>query len=124
MMFTVIKDAHVQLNRYLKRYPRDLEVFNNTEKSSEEDIYELMKEIATRVRGAKDVIEDWKLLLDTAKQLLYSFTPPGVEEHLIGVFWGSLANILRNAVSTVLIDFWCSLIHSYKIMHGKECAGV
>ena len=101
MLFTVLKDAHEQLKSYLARFPVDFDVFNNTEKATQDEVYELMKAVARRSRGAEDKQADWQLLIDTAQQLLQSFTPPTVDEHLVGIFWGSLARILRTAVSTL-----------------------
>lgn len=103
MLFTVLKDAHEQLNSYLARFPLDLDVFNNTDKATQDEVYELMEKIATRGRGSEDTKADWELLLDTTQQLLQSFTPLTVDEHLVGVFWGSLAKILRSAVSNYTI---------------------
>jgi hypothetical protein len=60
-----------------------------------------MKAVARRSRGTEDKQADWQLLIDTAQQLLQSFTPPTVDEHLVGIFWGSMARILRTAVSTL-----------------------
>ncbi|PMD64437.1 uncharacterized protein K444DRAFT_303056 [Hyaloscypha bicolor E] len=97
MLFTVLKDAHEQLKSYLARFPVDFDVFNNTEKATQDEVYELMKAVARRSRGAEDKQADWQLLIDTAQQLLQSFTPPTVDEHLVGIFWGSLARILRTA---------------------------
>jgi hypothetical protein len=101
MLFTVLKDAHEQLKSYLARFPLDFDVFNNTEKATQDEVYELMKAVARRSRGTEDKQADWQLLIDTAQQLLQSFTPPTVDEHLVGIFWGSMARILRTAVSTL-----------------------
>jgi hypothetical protein len=100
MLFTVLKDAHEQLTSYLSRYPNDLEVFNNTEKATQDEVYELMEKFAGNSRGSKNKKADCEQLLDTAQQLLQSFTPPTVDEDLVGIFWGSMANIIRSAVST------------------------
>jgi hypothetical protein len=101
MLFTVLKDAHEQLSSYLARYPSDLEVFNKTEKATQDEVYELMETMGSNSRGSEKKKADCELLLNTAQQLLQSFTPPTVDEDLVGIFWGSLLNILRSAVSTI-----------------------
>lgn len=97
MLFTVLKDAHEQLTSYLSRYPNDLEILNNTEKATQDEVYELMEKFAGNSRGSKNKKADCEQLLDTAQQLLQSFTPPTVDEDLVGIFWGSMANIIRSA---------------------------
>lgn len=39
MLFTVLKDAHEQLKSYLARFPLDFDVFNNTEKATQDERY-------------------------------------------------------------------------------------
>jgi len=103
LLFTVLKDAHEQLTSYLSRYPNDLEVFNNTEKATQDEVHELVEKFADNRRGSENKKADCELLLETAQQLLQSFTPPTVDEYLVGIFWGSMANIFRSAVSTILL---------------------
>jgi hypothetical protein len=122
LLFTVLKDAHEQLNSYLRRHSDDLDVFTNTKKSTQEEVYQLKKEIDNRGQGSREAIADLlEPLLDAAEQLLHSFTPPYIEkEHLVGIFWGSLANIIRSAVSTLSTNYIIPLNLPLKWTHCSE----